>query len=144
MKDKNKIVFNKVLYLSIIIIVFGFAFWLLIRNQYNESKNGDISNNFAYHTIAGKQIVAQDLDSIYSKYYVAFIYQNGYIVHAFNYYNTASQYELEFNRLIDLIVDYNAKNNMIRSFYTKGTDDYNYVKDNFKSIIGKDNIKVYE
>lgn len=143
MKEKNRDVFNKVLYLSIVVIVFGFAFWLLIRNQYSEVKNGDISGKFAYHTIEDKQIVAQDMSSIYPKYYVAFIYQNGYIVHSFNYYNTASQYELEFNRLLNIMVDYNAKNNMIRCFDSKGFGNYEYVKNNFGDIVGNENIKIY-
>lgn len=145
MIERGRRTFRKGLYLLAVIIVFSLAFVVLIKKQYGDKRLGDVvSNEFNVKTVYGKQIVAQDMDSIYSKYYVAYIYDGGYIIHTFNYYNTSSQYELEFNRLIDSIVDYNAKENMIRCFHSSGYLSYDFVKANFGDLINKSNIRIVE
>lgn len=145
MIEKGRRTFRKIVCLLAVIIVFSLAFVLLIKKQYGDKRLGDVaSNGFEVKTIYGKQIVAQDLDAIYPKYYVAYIYDGGYVIHTFNYYNTNSQYELEFNRLLDSIVDYNAKENMIRCFHSSGYSPYDFVKENFGDLINNPNIVIFE
>ena len=135
--------FNKVLYLFIVVIVFGFAFVVLVNKQHNSSL-ADINGSFNVRTEYNKRLVAQDMNTIYPKYYVAYFYDGMYEIHSFNYYNTVSQYDLEFNRLLSDIVDYNRKESMIRTYDLKGVGTYEYVKENFESIVGVNNLKIYE
>lgn len=136
-------IFNKILYLFIVIIIFGFAFVVLVNKQQN-STLADINSVFKIKTEYNKRLVAQDMDTIYSKYYVVYFYDNMYELHSFNYYETVSQFDLEFNRLLDNIVDYNRKENMIRCYDLKGIGNYQYVKDNLTTIVGVNNLKIYE
>lgn len=148
MKNKNKekeeelSSFNKVLYLFIVVIIFGFAFAILINKQQN-STLADISGAFNVKTINNRILVSQDMNSIYPKYYVAYFYDDVYEIHTYNYYNTVSQFDLEFNRLLDKIIDYNRKDNMIRTYDLRGVGTFKYVKDNLESIVGVNNLMIY-
>ena len=144
MKNNQLNTFNKILYTLIVIVAFSLCFALLIKNQ-DKKALADINNsNLNVMTIPGRQIVAQDSESIYPRYFVAYFdNDNNYIIYCYNYYNTVSQYELEFARDINSIVDYDKSINMIRTIYLKGHGTYNNVKTNFGSIIGVNNILVY-
>ena len=92
-----------------------------------------------------KQLVFEDLDSVHPKYYVLY-YDNtdgSYIIHGFNFYQTDSQYELEFHRLLNSILDYNYNDYMIRYLYDSGRGSYNEIVSQLNSIVGSNNIKVY-
>lgn len=142
--NKELNVFNKTLYVFIVAITFTFAFIILIRKQ-NGDNLGDVAiNSFDGQSIYGKKLVARDMDMIYPKYYVAYFDGNDYIIHTFHYYNTESQYELEFQRLRYSIVDYNKGDNMIRCDLTRGLGSYDYVKNNFGDIVKSKNIVFVE
>ena len=85
------------------------------------------------------------MDSIYKRYFVIYLdnTDNTYIVHSFNYYNTQSQYELDFHRLKETIVDYNINEYYIRNFYKEGMGTYQEVFRNLENITNLRNIKIY-
>ena len=143
MKNK-KIDYSKRIRIGIIIL-FIFAFIILIDKQ-QDNNLGDINDNYLqYKSIAEKQIVVRDLNAIYPKYFVFYLdnTDNTYIVHSFNYYQTDSQYELEFNNHIKYIVDYNYSEYMIRYVYDKGYGNYDYLISEISRIIDSDNYKIY-
>ena len=129
-----------------VIILFVFAFIILIDKQ-NERNMGDVySSVFGVTPIANERIVARDLNSIYPKYYVVYCdnTDDSYIIHSFNYYQNKEQYELEFSRLYKDIVDYDYENNMIRYVYSSGYDSYNELLNNLGIIVSTDNIEIYQ
>ena len=135
---------TKYLCLFIVIVGFAFAFALLIDKQQNGSYMNDINEgSFNVKPEVGKVIVARDIDAIYPKYYVAYTEGDSYSIYVYNYYETTSQYELEYNRLIDKIVDYNAKDKMIRYIYDRGYGTYNEVLNNLSMIVNVKNLRIY-
>ena len=133
----------KILYLFVVIIIFTLAFVLLVNRQ-NEKKLADsIESNFNIKPEVGKVIVARDMHAIYPKYYVIFIDNNRYSLYVYNYYDTVSQYNLEFNRLIDKIVDYSMKDKMIRYLDSRGYGTYNEVLNNLSIITECTKLKIY-
>ena len=93
-----------------------------------------------------ERIVLEDMNSIYKRYFVIYLDKtdNSFIIHSFNYYNTLSQYELDFNRLKEKIVDYNINENYIRYVYSSGIGNYNDVINNIENILDTKYIKIYE
>ena len=138
-KDKSL----KILYLFIVIIIFTLAFLLLINKQKEEMLADSIESNFNVKPEIGKVIVARDMYAIYPKYYVVFIDNNRYALYVYNYYDTVSQYNLEFNRLIDKIVDYSMKDKMIRYLDSRGYGTYNEVLNNLSIITECTKLKIY-
>ena len=135
---------NKSLIIGICIL-FIFAFIILIDKQ-EEEKLGDIrSGYFNITSIPNKRMVARDMEAIYPRYYVVYFDNNdySYIIHSFNYYETESQYELEFNRLKDKIAYYNKDELMIRYVYKKGFANYNEMLEDLKDITGSNNLEIY-
>ncbi len=140
-KENNSM---KVLYLFIVIIAFTLAFLLLINKKNEDSYLADIQeNSFDVRPENGKVIVARDTYAIYPKYYVVNVNNGHYSIYVYNYYDTVSQYNLEFNRLINQIVDYNIKDKMIRYLETKGYGTYDEVLNNLPIIVGNNNLKIY-
>ena len=130
--------------LFIVIIAFALAFVLLINKQNKDTYLADIEeSNFSVKPQVGKVIVAKDEDAIYPRYYAIFINDNIYSIYVYNYYDTISQYNLEFNRLKDQIVDYNIKDKMIRYLHTKGYGTYDEVLNNLPLLIDSENITIY-
>lgn len=139
-KDNSK----KLMCLFIVIIVFTLAFVLLINKQREDEYLADImENNLNVKPEVGKIIVARDMHAIYPKYYVIFIDNNHYSLYVYNYYETVSQYNLEFNRLIDKIVDYNIKEKTIRYLDHRGYGTYYEVINNLSSITECRELKIY-
>ncbi len=136
---------NKFLCLFIVIIAFTLAFALLISKQEgNPELLADVkNNNFNVEPIAGKVIVARDMTAIYPKFYVAFIDDYVYSIYEYNYYETASQYNLEYNRLIDKIVDYNVQDKMIRTIHSRGFGVYEEVLSNLSLLVNCNDLKIY-
>ena len=133
----------KILYLFVVIIIFTLAFVLLVNRQ-NEKKLADsIESSFNIKPEVGKVIVARDMHAIYPKYYVIFIDNNRYSLYVYNYYDTVSQYNLEFNRLIDKIVDYSMKDKMIRYLDSRGYGTYNEILNNLSIITECIELKIY-
>lgn len=134
----------KYLCLFIVIIAFTLAFVLLINKQ-------DKLNNLAYTTdsnfnvnpVYGKVIVAKDMHAIYPKYYVVYVNDNHYSLYVYNYYETVSQYNLEYNRLIDKIVDYNIKDKMIRYIVSNGYGTYNEILNNLQELTECNDLMIY-
>ena len=129
-----------------ICILFVFIFIILVGKQ-QDNKLADITDSpFNMTTIEGSQLVARDLDAIYPKYYVVFFdnTDNTYIIHCFNYYETSSQYDLEFNRLLSSIVDYDYEKNMIRYIVSKGYGDFYTVRDDLPFLTNSLNLKIYD
>ena len=87
--------------------------------------------------------MARDSSAIYPKYYVVYVSGNEYTAYVYNYYDTVSQYTLEFNRLLDKIVDYNEKDKMIRYLYDRGYGTYNEVLNNLEMLVDSSNLKIY-
>ena len=145
MKNKNNDKSVKYLSVFIVVIAFALAFGLLINHQQNNNLNlADASNNnFTVMPEEGKVIVAKDLEAIYPKYYVIYFDDDMYSVYVYNYYETVSQYNLEFNRLIDKIVDYNKNKKMIRYLLGRSYGTYDEVIGNLSIILECDNLKVY-
>ena len=141
--EKKKDNSTKYLCLFIVVVAFSLAFALLINRQQNGGYMNDVNNSFSVKPQVGKVIVARDLNAIYPKYYVVYTDDGEYSIYVYNYYETSSQYELEYNRLIDDIVDYNAKDKMIRYLYDRGYGTYNEVLNNLAMIVGSDNIRIY-
>jgi len=140
-KKRNMKIFTTILS----IIIFILAFILLINK--NSNNQGDIKEtSFNILPSFNERIVVEDMDSIYKRYFVIYLdnTDNTYIVHSFNYYNTLSQYELEFQRLKETVVDYNINEYYIRYLYKKGIGTYQDVLNNLKNIINSRNIKIYD
>ena len=142
-QEKPKDNSTKYLCLFIVIIAFTFAFMLLINKQNGLYMNDMNDGGFDVSPEYGKVIVARDMDAIYPKYYVVYTNSDSYSIYVYNYYETVSQYELEYNRLIDRIVDYNAKDNMIRYIYDRGYGTYDEVLNNLSMLVGASNLKIY-
>lgn len=134
---------TKYLCLFIVVIAFTFAFMLLINKQNNLYMNDITDGGFSVKPEEGKVIVARDMDAIYPKYFVVYTNADSYTIYVYNYYDTISQYELEYNRLIDRIVDYNVKDRMIRYIYDRGYGTYEEVLDNLSMLVGASNLKIY-
>ena len=142
MKEKN---YNLSIRIGIIIL-FIYAFIILISKQQGVNTLADIVDaNFNIKSIPSKQIVVRDLNAIYPKYFVFYIdnTDNTYLVHTFNYYQTDSQYELEFNKFLKNIVDYDYSEYMIRYVFGSGTANYNELIEQISFIIDSDNYKIY-
>lgn len=133
---------TKYLCLLLVIVVFVAAFTLLINKQ-NNYMNDINEGGFNITPEVGKVIVARDMNAIYPKYYVVYTNENDYSIYVYNYYETVSQYELEYNRLIDSIVDYNEKDKMIRYIYDRGYGTYNEVLNNLSMLVDSTNLKIY-
>ena len=134
---------TKYLCLFIVVIAFTFAFMLLINKQNNLYMNDITDGGFSVKPEEGKVIVARDMDAIYPKFFVVYTNEDSYTIYVYNYYDTISQYELEYNRLIDRIVDYNVKDRMIRYIYDRGYGTYEEVLDNLSMLVGASNLKIY-
>ena len=135
---------TKYLCLFIVVIAFTLAFALLINKQRSDSYMFDVENgNFNVKPEVGKVIVARDMTAIYPKYFVAYVDGDEFSIYVYNYYETTSQYELEFNRLISDIVDYNVKDKMIRYSYGRGYSTYDELLNNLSSIVECNNLKIY-
>ena len=134
---------TKYLCLFIVVIAFTFAFMLLINKQNNSYMNDINDGGFNIVPVVDEVIVARDLNAIYPKYYVVYTDNDYYTAYVYNYYDTVSQYELEYNRLIDSIVDYNEKDKMIRYIIDRGYGTYGEVLNNLELIVESDNIKIY-
>ncbi len=135
---------TKYLCLFIVVIAFTLAFTLLINKEKNSSYMNDINeNNLGVTPQVGKVIVARDMGAIYPKYYVVYINDDEYSLYVYNYYDTTSQYNLEYNRLINKIVDYNAKEKMIRYLHSKGYGTYVDVLDSLSTLVESDNLLIY-
>ena len=134
----------KYLGLFIIIVVFAFSFAMLIDKQQKDSYMNDLNENgFNVKPQLGKVIVSRDMTAIYPKYYVVYVNEDEYSIYVYNYYETTSQYELEYARLINDIVDYNAKDKMIRYLFGKGYGTYNEVLSNLSVLVDCDNLRIY-
>ncbi len=134
---------TRYLCMFIVVIAFTFAFMLLIDKQNNNYMNDIHDGGFSVTPEVGKVIVARDMDAIYPKYYVVYTTDDSYSIYVYNYYETVSQYELEYNRLIDSIVDYNEKDRMIRYLYDRGYGTYNEVLNNLSMLVNSSNLKIY-
>lgn len=134
----------KYLFLFIVIIAFTFAFVLLIDRQKNGTYMNDITDGgFDVKPVYGKVIVARDMNAIYPKFYVAYVSDDSYSIYVYNYYETISQYELEYNRLLNSIVDYNEKDKMIRYLLDRGYGTYSEVLSNLSVLVDCENLKIY-
>ena len=135
---------TKLWYLFIVIISFTMAFVLLINKQKEDTYLADIEeSSFNIKPEVGKTIVAKDEYAIYPKYYVVFVNNSNYTIYVYNYYDTISQYNLEFNRLISKIVDYNINDKMIRYMHSKGYGTYNEILKNLSVLVENENLKIY-
>ena len=141
-QKKEEDVFNKILYLFIVVIGFTFAFALLVNKQQN-NKLADVSSEYFHETtIVGKQIVAKDVDTFYPKYYMALFMGNDYVVQEINFYETESQFKLDFSRKTYQIIDYDKSKKMIRNEIKIGRGIYTDVLNDFASIVGAENIVI--
>lgn len=138
-KENNR---SKFVSLLVVIIIFSIAFILLIKAQ-QQNVYYNAKNDFNIKTKAGKTIVAKDTQANYPKYYVVYTTNGEYSIYVYNYYETESQYELEFNRLLDSIVDYNANTKMIRYLHSKGYGTYTEVYNNLTTILETERIEIY-
>jgi len=134
----------KYLLLFIVVISFTFAFVLLIDKQKNSNYMNDITDGgFNVKPEYGKVIVARDMNAIYPKFFVAYTNGDSYSIYVYNYYETISQYELEYNRLLNSVVDYNEKDKMIRYLLDRGYGTYNEVLSNLAVLVDCNNLKIY-
>ena len=134
----------KYLGLFIVVVAFTFAFVLLINKQQRDTYMNNLNESgFNVKPQVGKVIVARDMNAIYPKYYVVYTNDGDYSIYVYNYYETVSQYELEYNRLINDIVDYNAKDKMIRYLHGRGYGTYNEVLNSLSQLVDCDNLKIY-
>ena len=139
-KKRNK----KIITTIFSIIIFILSFILLINK--NNDNLGDIKEtSFNIVPSYKERIVLEDMDSIYKRYYVIYLdnTDNTYIVHSFNYHNTQSQYELEFQRLKDKILDYNINEYYIRYLYKEGIGNYSNILNNIENITDSRHMKIY-
>jgi hypothetical protein len=128
----------------VVVITFTLAFALLINKQKGDSYLNDMKeNNIGVTPEVGKTIVAKDMEAIYPKYYVVYINGDSYSIYVYNYYETISQYNLEYNRLIDSIVDYNAKDKMIRYIHSSGFGTYDEVLNNLSTLVESNDLRIY-
>ncbi len=135
---------TKFLCLVIVVIAFTLAFVLLIKKQFDNTYLNDVTGSKLNVTPEiGKTIVAKDTGSIYPKYYVVNVNDNQYSIYVYNYYETVSQYNLEFNRLINSIVDYNVKDKMIRYIHSRGYGTYYEILNNLSTLVECTNLKIY-
>ena len=134
---------TKYLCLFIVVVAFTFAFVLLINKQKNDSYLNDLNESLNITPEVGKTIVARDMNAIYPRYFVVNVDGEKYTIYVYNYYETISQYELEYNRLIDRIVDYNAKDKMIRYLYGRGYGTYGEVLNNLSQLVDSTNLRIY-
>ena len=136
---------NKGLKLFLVLLIFGLAFVFLINTK-EHSGLADITDSpFQITTLKDKRLVARDMKAIFPKYYVVYFNSDDtYLIHGFNYYETESQYRLEFNRLLGDIIDYNPNNNMIRYIYTKGIGSYEDVLNELSLIVQSNNLQIYK
>ncbi len=128
-----------------VFILFAFTFIILISKQ-NEGRHGDVySSLFNVTPIINERMVAKDLNAIYPRYFVVYFdnTDNTYIMHTFNYYQNKNQYDLEFNRLSETIVDYDYENYMIRTIYQKGYGSYNDLLKEIYTIVDTNNLQVF-
>lgn len=142
----RKIDSKKIISLLAVFIVFVGAFVLLI-NKNKEENLADIGEQIPFNvqTIKGKQLVARDMNSSYPKFYVVYFgFDDEFDIHVYNFYNSFAEYHSEFNALMDNVLDYNAKEKMIRILYTKGVGEYEKVKNNLGEIVESDNLRIYE
>ena len=145
-KHQSKIQNNgtRFLCLFVVIVAFTMAFVLLINKQKEDVYYANMKGTgFSIKPEEGKTIVAKDLNAIYPKYFVIYVNDDEFSLYVFNYYETASQYNLEFNRLIDKIVDYNEKDKMIRYLHSRGYGTYDEVLKNLQTIVESDNLLIY-
>ena len=133
----------KYLCLFIVVLVFTFAFMLLINKQKDSYMNDINEGGFEVRPKEGEVIVARDMESIYPKYYVVYFSDDNFTIYSYNYYETVSQYELEYNRVNDDIVDYNEKDKMIRYILDRGYGSYDDVLANLPMLVDSDNIITY-
>ena len=105
--------------------------------------NDITDGGFSIKPEEGKIIVARDMRAIYPKYYVARVDDDEFSIYVYNYYETTSQYELEYNRLIDNIVDYNIKDKMIRYLFGRGYSTYDELLNNLSTIVECKNLRIY-
>ena len=135
---------TKFLCLFVVVVAFTIAFVVLINKQKDDAYYANMKGNgFSIKPEEGKTIVAKDLNAIYPKYYVIYVNDDEFSLYVFNYYETVSQYNLEFNRLIDKIVDYNAKEKMIRYLHSRGYGTYSEVLNNLDTLVESDNLLIY-
>lgn len=135
---------TKFLCLFIVVVAFTLAFVLLINKQQSDSYLNDINgNSMNVKPEVGKTIVAKDMKAIYPKYYVVTISNDEYSIYTYNYYETISQYDLEYSRLIDSIVDYNSKDKMIRCLEGRGYGTYDEVLSNLSYLVNSDDLLIY-
>lgn len=136
--------YMKIFAATFLIIAFVVVFTLL-TNKHTTAYGDIIDISFNYQTIEGKQLVVRDKSAINPKFYVLFfnLKDNTYLVHEFNYYETGSQYDLEYHRLFDNILDYNINDNMLRINLGQGYGNYNNVKNNIASILNITNYEIY-
>lgn len=141
--QKPKDYSTRYLCMFLVVIAFTFAFMLLINKQNNNYMNDINDGGFNVTPEVGKVIVARDMDAIYPRYFVIYTDEDIYTIYVYNYYDTVSQYELEYSRLIDDIVDYNEKDKMIRYLFDRGYGTYNEVLNNLSVLVGVNNLKIY-
>lgn len=141
--QKPKDYSTRYLCMFLVVIAFTFAFMLLINKQNNNYMNDINDGGFNVTPEVGKVIVARDMDAIYPRYFVVYTDEDIYTIYVYNYYDTVSQYELEYSRLIDDIVDYNEKDKMIRYLFDRGYGTYNEVLNNLSVLVGVNNLKIY-
>ncbi len=135
---------NKFLSLLIVVVCFAIAFVILIKAQQQDAYYNKVKgDSFNIKPEYGKTLVAKDTGTIYPKYYVVYFSEDEYSIYVYNYYETVSQYELEFNRLIDSVVDYNSKDKMIRYLHSRGYGTYQSVIDNLTYIVDSENLIIY-
>ena len=133
----------KYLCLFIVVLVFTFAFMLLINKQKDSYMNDINEGSFEVRPKEGEVIVARDMEAIYPKYYVVYFSDDNFTIYSYSYYDTVSQYELEYNRLINSVVDYNEKDKMIRCLIDRGYGTYEEVLDNLSMLVDASNLKIY-
>lgn len=135
----------KIVGLVVMVILFVMAFILLI-NKHTANLGDVIDVPFSYETIKGKVLVVKDQDAIYPRFFVVFFDEANehYIIHNFNYYETESQFDLDYHRYLNSVIDYNMNKNILRIKYYDGIGSYSYVKDNINRILELENVYVYE
>ena len=143
-KQNNQNQGTKFLCMFIVVIAFALAFAMLINKQKGDAYLNDLKeNNIGVTPEVGKTIVAKDMSAIYPKYFVVYINDDSYSIYVYNYYETISQYNLEYNRLINSIVDYNAKDKMIRYIHSRGYGTYDEVLNNLSTLVECNDLKIY-